>query len=85
MKNIVIVDIDTERKDQITIIGKPEGLFTEPKDKEEAKKMVEDDILSLCEGLITIINVAHDNEYNDASYLLQSCIKLIEDGVKTNK
>lgn len=77
MKNIVIIDINTERKDQITLIGKPEG-YPQPTNKEEADKMIQDDILCICEALITLINLT---ENKDKIY--DQCIKHLEDGVKT--
>lgn len=83
MRNIIIVDIDTERKDQITVLGKPEG-FPQPTSKEEVVKMMDEDLLCLCEGLATLINVMHQEKYKDGNTILKECIQLIEDNVKTN-
>lgn len=81
MKNIVIIDIDTERNDQITIIGKPEE-FPQPNNQEEAFKMLDDDILTICEGLVSLINISSQNGYKSASQVLKDCIKYMEDNIK---
>lgn len=80
MKNIIIVDIDTER-DQIVVIGKPET-FPQPQNKEEAAKLVSDDILGLCEGLIALINASDRNGYRNAPDSLKDVINHLQDGVK---
>lgn len=80
MKNIVIIDIDTERKDQITLIGKPED-FKQPDNKEDAQKMLYDDILCICEALITLVNLT--GEKKDKIY--DQCIEHLKDGVKSVK
>ncbi len=84
MKNIVIIDIDTERNsenEQMILIGKPEE-FPEPTNREEALKMINEDILTICEGLISVINTASANGYISAETALNQCISHLNDSVK---
>mgnify|MGYP001580237955 FL=1 len=80
MKNVVIVDIDTEREDQIILIGKPEE-FKQPETKEEAFKMLDDDILSLSEALVSLITVGNDSGHKSKDDLYNQCINHIKDGI----
>jgi len=73
MKNIVIFDKDTER-DELVIITKPEG--TEPPTNEgEAKEMIVEDISTATEGLMTLVQMAHDSGYMSG----EAAAKLIVD------
>ena len=73
MKNIVIFDKDTER-DELVIITKPEG--TEPPTNEgEAKAMIVEDISTATEGLMTLVQMAHDSGYMNG----EAAAKLIVD------
>ena len=73
MKNIVIFDKDTER-DELVIITKPEG--TEPPTNEgEAKAMIVEDISTATEGLMTLVQMAHDSGYMSG----EAAAKLIVD------
>ena len=82
MKNTIYIDVDTEREQQI-IIGKgPEN--EPPANKEEAAKMIINDIACVCEVLCTLINVADQNQYAKKDELITESIKqltkmLVED------
>jgi hypothetical protein len=78
MKNIVIVDIDTDREHKV-LLGKPEDI-TQPSTPEEASKMVLDDMTSLCDGLVTLIHAAHDSGFVKDHVALDACIKRIQEG-----
>lgn len=61
MKNIIIVDVDTEREDPITL-GKPTSDDL-PKNKEEAKDTIIKDMICLTEALVLLISVANTSGY----------------------
>lgn len=61
MKNILIIDADTERTPQITI-KKPKG-FETPNTKEEAKSMLLNDISCSFDAICQMIQILHDNQY----------------------
>lgn len=73
MKNILLVNIDTERTEQPIIIGKPEDI-KKPETAEEAKDMILNDIATLCEGLCTLINMAGNNGYETKDKLVQASV-----------
>lgn len=65
MKNVVIIDIDTERVDDkgnpvVVEFGKLEE-HGQPTTKEEAKAMIHVDIRSLTEGLVTLVMTSELN------------------------
>ncbi len=62
MKNVVIVDIDTDREQAVQIM-KPSGGGV-PSNAEEAQNMVAMDIRSLTEGLVTLVIGSHLNDYS---------------------
>ena len=67
MKNVVIIDIDTERVDDkgnpaTVLIAKPEHMG-QPTNEEEAKAMINTDVRSLTEGLITLVMTSDLNNY----------------------
>jgi hypothetical protein len=86
MKNTIYIDVDSEREQQI-IIGKgPEN--EPPANKEEAAKMIVNDISCVCEALCTLIHVADQNLYAKKSELITESIKqltkmLIDDEKKS--
>ena len=73
MKNVVIFDKDTEREEPL-MISKPEG-FGQPKNEEEAKKMIIEDISTATEGLLTLTKIAHDSGYMDGAKSSELIIK----------
>jgi len=78
IKNVVIVDLDTNRDPKIQI-GKPEEI-QRPADAEEVKTMLVADMTTLCEGIITLIHAGHQNGYVDSAESVRACIEYIEDG-----
>jgi len=59
MINSIFIDVDTDREKPI-IFGKPPDM-TPPENKEEAKEMILNDIISLAEALKTLITMASQN------------------------
>lgn len=72
MKNIVFIDIDTEREIKVQI-GKPEEI-TPPTNAEEAKTMINTDITCVCEGLCALIQMADQNAYGNKEELVKASI-----------
>ena len=63
MKNTIIIDVDTER-DQPILIGKgPET--NPPTTREEAAKMLSDDIACVTDALISLVHIVDQNQYGD--------------------
>ena len=83
MKNIVIIDRDTERKPVIRI-GKPDDP-TKPEDKEGAKKNIIDDISTTTDGLMTLVRMAHDGGYMDADKAAALIVKYFTEEFLTEK
>lgn len=77
MKNTIVIDIDTERKQPI-VIGKP-ATIPKPNNEEEAKKMVLEDISCTCEALCTLIHIAEQNKYSNKEDLIKTSIKYLSD------
>lgn len=69
MKNIIIVDIDTDR-DPVVQIGKMEGSEL-PKNSEDAKEVIIKDMACLTEALCVLVDAAD-----------QSNIKTVEESMK---
>jgi hypothetical protein len=61
MKNVMIVDIDTDRDRKILIGKSPDTI--QPETQDEAIKMVNFDIICLTEALCELIYVADLNGY----------------------
>ena len=78
MKNILTIDIDTDREHTV-LIKKPDHI-KKPETDEEAKNMVISDMACMCEGLVTLIHLAHQNKMKDSVQSLKDCIKHLEDG-----
>lgn len=79
MKNIIIIDLDTEREQKL-IYGKPEEI-KQLENVEEAKQMVKTDMFTLCQAISTLINVAHQNKYLDSKEALAECIINLENNI----
>lgn len=73
MKNVIIVDIDTERVNQIQI-SKP-NINGIPTNKEEAKETLLKDVACLCEALRHMISISDDNGFSDKETLIETSIK----------
>ena len=68
MKNTIIIDVDTER-DQPILIGKgPET--NPPTTREEAAKMLIEDIACVTDALINLIHIVDQNEYGTKEGLI---------------
>jgi hypothetical protein len=76
--NIMIVDIDT-RRDQNVIIGKPDG-FPVPETDTQLKVTIINDMATLCEGLCTLIHLAEQQGIKKSPDSLRDCIKHLEQG-----
>ena len=75
MKNVLIVDIDTDRDRKILIGKKPDTV--QPTNIEEVVTMVNLDILSLTEALCELIHVSDLNGYGlKEEYVSHSIEKL---------
>ena len=73
MKNILILDLDTERENAL-IFAKPEGVQL-PTTKEEALTMMLEDIKTLTEGLSTMINLSEVKGFHTKESLVEAVIK----------
>jgi hypothetical protein len=83
MVNTIFIDIDTERNRPI-IFSKPPDI-TPPTTKEEAKKMILNDVICLAQSLKTLIIMAHENQYADKKELLVACVNTINEALTENK
>lgn len=77
MKNVIIVDIDTDRV-PVVKIGKNSEL---PKNKEEAKDIIIKDIACLTEALCSLINAADTSGYKSAQDSLNDTVVHLERGI----
>ena len=77
MKNIIIIDVDTEREQQLQI-GKPSDT-TPPTTPEEAKAIILTDISCVAETLNLMINIAHDSGYADKKELINTAIAHLQE------
>jgi len=83
-KNILLIDIDSEREEAI-LFSKPDSV-NEPSNKDEGVKTVINDIKTLSHALNLLINFADANEFAKKDVLLDECYKVIkgEDSLPTN-
>jgi hypothetical protein len=73
MKNLITIDVDTDREKPI-MIGKGTEVTT-PTNKEEARDMIINDIKCVCETLCILIDVADKNKYALKGELITESIK----------
>jgi hypothetical protein len=73
MKTSLIITVDTEKEFPISIT-KPSDIEPAPANSEEAKTMVNKDILCLMEALCFMIDAAHDNGYGDRNELVNHSV-----------
>tara|TARA_B100000963_G_C22565394_1_gene643406 strand:- start:710 stop:991 length:282 start_codon:yes stop_codon:yes gene_type:complete len=91
MKNKLMIDVDTDRHETPVMISKPEGFDIEEatSDKDKLKKMILDDMTTICNGLGILIQVGEDNNYFSGEETAKMCVKYLEDNfinrVKTNE
>ena len=82
MKNIIIIDIDTERE-QPVLIGK--GKETPPPSTvEEATKMLFEDIACTTDALISMVHIVDQNKYGTKEDLIEK-IKIQLNSYLTNE
>jgi len=81
MKNVIIIDIDSDRELPI-IIGKPEDTVKAPSNADEAREMINNDIVCLREALLTLIYTADASGYGKSSELIEQSIKHLNTEVK---
>jgi len=74
MKNIVIVDIDTDRKEQPLILGKQQD-FVLPENVDDKNELIFNDIKTLTEGLASLIRHADLNGIHKKDVLIDAVIK----------
>jgi hypothetical protein len=77
MKNVITVSVDTDKDPQI-VLSKPMDIKI-PETKEEAAKMLLDDVATLSEAIKYLIQIAHINGYYTATGLIASSINLIRE------
>lgn len=73
MKNLITIDVDTDREKPI-LIGKGAEVLT-PTNRDEARDMIINDIKCVCETLCILIDVADQNKYALKSELVTESIK----------
>jgi hypothetical protein len=73
MKNLITIDVDTDREQPI-LIGKGADIPS-PTNKEEAREMIINDIKCVCETLCMLIDVADQNKYALKAELITESIK----------
>jgi len=83
MKNIIVVDVDTDRTPVIQI-GKMEGSEL-PKNQEEAKDVILKDMACLTEGLCTLILAADQSNIKTIEESMKDVITHLERGVSTGE
>lgn len=77
MKNLIVIDVDTEREKQI-LIGKPQE-STPPSNPKDAALMVTTDISCVCEALCTLINISDQSGYAKKADLIAAAVKRLND------
>lgn len=84
MKNSLLIDFDTEREDPIRIT-KNEDTVNKVNDEESAKKMVLEDMTTLCNALGTLIQLANDSGYVDSEVSAKMCVNYLNDNFLEKK
>jgi hypothetical protein len=77
MKNVIIIDVDTEREQQLQI-GKPSDTQP-PTTPDEAKAIILTDISCVAETLNLMINIAHDSGYAKREDLVATAINHLKE------
>lgn len=83
MKNIIMVDLDTDREQQVKI-SKPDNMVSDLSDKNTAKEMVLADITTLCNAIGTLMQVGESEGYFEAKDLAGLTVKYFNDNFITN-
>lgn len=77
MKNLIYLDIDTERARPI-LFGKPPEIV-QPTTPEEASAMLILDISCVCEALCSLIHMADQSGYASKRALIEVAVKQLND------
>jgi len=85
MKNKVLIDMDTDRKDVIRLSKPEEELKDILEDKETAKKMLFDDLTTICNGLGSLIKYGEDTNHLESGKVAELCIKFLQDNFIDSK
>jgi hypothetical protein len=86
MKNKVLIDMDTDREDVIRLSKPEEELKDILEDKDTAKKMLFDDLTTICNGLGSLIQYGENNKHLESGKVAELCIKFLEDNfMNSNK
>jgi hypothetical protein len=83
MKNIIFIDVDTERERPIIFSKPPE--ITRPENHEDAKKMILNDIICLSEAIATLISMADQNGYATKTDLIVGTVNTIYELLNDDK
>lgn len=78
MKNIVIIDVDTDREVPV-MINKPDTI-EKPTNKEDAIQFVRRDMQAICEGLLRLINISNKSGMLNKEESLDACINHLKSG-----
>jgi hypothetical protein len=73
MKNVIIIDVDTDRVQSLQI-GKPSD-SKQPTNPEEAKEIILTDLACVSETLNLMINIASDSGYGKKEDLVRKAIE----------
>lgn len=73
-----MIDFDSDREDSIRIT-KPEDMVKNIENRDTAKKMVLDDMTTLCTALGTLIMIGQDNGYFDGEKLVKMCVDYLQE------
>jgi len=75
-KNILLIDIDSDREEAI-LFSKPDNT-NQPKNKEDGVKTIINDIKTLSHALNLLISFAEINEFAKKDELIDECLKVIK-------
>jgi len=73
-----MVDVDTDRKETVQI-GKPD-VMQRPRNREEASRMIIDDMATLCEGICTLMHLGERTGARSSAESLWVCIRHLTEG-----
>lgn len=73
-----MIDFDSDREQPI-IITKPENTIENIDDGDKAKKMVLEDITTICNALGTLIKLSNDSGYLNSETAANMCINYLKD------
>lgn len=78
--------MDTDREDVIRLSKPEEELKDILEDKDTAKKMLFDDLTTICNGLGSLIQYGENNKHLESGKVAELCIKFLEDNfMNSNK